>query len=581
MFGQQGLRGAPRARTGGGAVLHRCSDPSTTVGPDKTQPRRWTRNLVATVLSAALVAVVNSEAPSQASASTTSTPMPNPAQTDTSPKKDDLQAQCSPLHIVFVNGSFDSNPDFDPDQDQGFFGQVFGKIRDRINPPAWQGTVNDASLTRPTQLGEEVSTPRSTILASNMLTGADAAPLISRSYVNYTATVGGMVIPGDPQANPGSTTSYIESMNIGLERAVEQVEDVVNRCPKTKVGLMGYSQGAEITSAITKRIGSGLGPIEGDRLALSILFGNPTRAAATQTQVLGNDAVGTGEVYQVTKGLSTYPVADGGGLSFDKTHIPDYGSVSDRTVSWCLHGDIVCGLPFDSALARALVGVVENVDLGDPIGTVERIADYLSQALSSSVPKSSSMRRDGVRSEPYSSKNIDSNDLDGEDQALVGRSESDEGTNTASSQSQNSSSEKSVPSSYRGVGEQDLGATKINNKNGLRPGGVDRSDKFNGSEEYVPSSDDQLDNFSKALSDLSLNEGPTSLLQNVLLNWKNKGLDTSDVFTIATKLTQCKSLSEHRNYARRAVMNDGRTAVDVSVDWAVAFALQAAGFREQ
>ncbi|WP_221623028.1 hypothetical protein, partial [Corynebacterium bovis] len=163
----------------------------------------------------------------------------------------------------------------------------------------------------------------------------------------------------------------------------------------------------------------------------------------------------------------------------------------------------------------------------------------------------------------------------------VGRSESDEGTNTASSQSQNSSSEKSMPSSYRGVGEQDLGATKINNKNGLRPGGVDRSDEFNGSEGHVPSSYDQLDNFSKALSDLSLNEGPSSLLQNVLLNWKNKGLDTSDVFTIATKLTQWKSLSEHRNYARRAVMNDGRTAVDVSVDWAIAFALQAAGLREQ
>ncbi|MEL4163064.1 cutinase family protein [Corynebacterium bovis] len=494
-------------------------------------------------------------------------------------EKDGAQAQCSPLHIVFVNGSFDSNPDFDPDQDQGFFGKVFSKISDRINSQAWQGPVSDASLIRPAQTREEVPNSISAARTPHVLSDTETTPLISRSYVNYPATVGGFFIPGDPQANPGSTTSYIESINIGLERAVEQLEDVATRCPKAKLGLMGYSQGAEITSAITKRIGAGLGPISADRLALSILFGNPTRAAAIPTQVLGNDAVGVGDVYQATKGLSSYRVAAGGGLSFDKTQIPNYGSVADRTVSWCLNGDIVCGLPFDSTLARALVGIVENVDLGDPIRTVERIAGYLSQALESSAPNSSSMRRDGVRSELSPPKHINSNERGDQDQSLVARPESNAGTNAASSQSHSPSSEKSVPPSYRGVRELESDATTINYNVCHARGGVGRSDESSALEENIPSSDDRLGNFSKALSDLSLTEGPSSLLREVLLNWESKGLKTSELFEVATKLSQCKSLSQHRNYDCQAVMNDGRTAVDVSADWAVATAVQAAGFR--
>ncbi|MEL4165109.1 cutinase family protein [Corynebacterium bovis] len=356
--------------------------------------RRWVR-VVATATCAVSVGCAGVAPAGADSTSTVTSPYRSSVlTTDTGSDAGD-GGQCSALHLVFVNGTLDSNPRFDPNQDQGFFAGVFDKITRRVN----EGVVSDrsggvaADASAAESARSTTAEPTAAGTTSSAVVGpggstTTAAPgagtgrlRVSRSYVNYPATAGGAFFPGAPQANPGDATAYVDSMNIGVARANDQIHAVADRCPGTKIGLMGYSQGGEVVANVTKAIGAGRGPVPADRLALSVLFATPTRVAASPLQVAGHDSVGTGGVKEATRGLSAYPTPDGGGISGDKTGIAGFGAVADRVVSWCLNGDVVCGLPVDSTTARALVGIAEDTSVGDPVGTVKRLADGLGQAL--------------------------------------------------------------------------------------------------------------------------------------------------------------------------------------------------------
>lgn len=356
--------------------------------------RRWVR-VVATATCAVSVGCAGVAPAGADSTSTVTSPYRSSVlTTDTGSDAGD-GGQCAALHLVFVNGTLDSNPRFDPNQDQGFFAGVFDKITRRVN----EGVVSDrsggvaADASAAESARSTTAEPTAAGTTSSAVVGpggstTTAAPgagtgrlRVSRSYVNYPATAGGAFFPGAAQANPGDATAYVDSMNIGVDRANDQIHAVADRCPGTKIGLMGYSQGGEVVANVTKAIGAGRGPVPADRLALSVLFATPTRVAASSLQVAGHDSVGTGGVKEATRGLSAYRTPDGGGISVDKTGIAGFGAVADRVVSWCLNGDVVCGLPVDSTTARALVGIAEDTSVGDPVGTVKRLADGLGQAL--------------------------------------------------------------------------------------------------------------------------------------------------------------------------------------------------------
>lgn len=356
--------------------------------------RRWVR-VVATATCAVSVGCAGVAPAGADSTSTVTSPHRSSASTTVTGSDARDGGQCSALHLVFVNGTLDSNPRFDPNRDQGFFAHVFEQINRRVNEEVVSdrsgGVAAEASVAEsarsetmePTAGGSTGSAVvGSTGSTTTAAPGAGTGRLrVSRSYVNYPATAGGAFFPGAAQANPGDATAYVDSMNIGVVWANDQIRAVADRCPGTKIGLMGYSQGGEVVANVTKAIGAGRGPVPADRVVLSVLFATPTRAAASPLQVAGHDAVGTGGVKEATRGLSAYPTPDGGGISVDKTGIAGFGAVADRVVSWCLNGDVVCGLPVDSTTARALVGIAEDTSVGDPVGTVKRLADGLGQAL--------------------------------------------------------------------------------------------------------------------------------------------------------------------------------------------------------
>lgn len=216
------------------------------------------------------------------------------------------------------------------------------------------------------------------------------APKLTRTYVTYPATVGGAQPPGQTELpeNAGDLTSYEDSLNTGIDMTEDLIADISSRCPDTKVFLTGFSQGSEVIDNVARRIGAGEADVDPDTIAGVSLFANPPREGGTPLQPTGAATVGavpgtSGEhVKAALTGLDRMATANAGGLSTDKTGIDGYGALADRTISWCLTGDYVCGLPIESDLIIDIVKELEPMSLGDPVDALERLARILDRAVS-------------------------------------------------------------------------------------------------------------------------------------------------------------------------------------------------------
>jgi len=213
---------------------------------------------------------------------------------------------------------------------------------------------------------------------------------VTRSYVTYPATVGG-VWPGigtaPPPKNVGDTTSYADSVATGVANTEKQIRDISAACPDTKVFLAGFSQGAEVISTVARKIGAGES-VAPDKIAGVALFADPTREGGTPLQPDGASSPGPvpgakgTTVTRAVSGLDVMEMPTAGGLGNDKTGHKDFGEISDRVVSWCLPGDYVCGMPVESELTSDIVSLLEKVSLGDPVTTLQQVAGILDRAVS-------------------------------------------------------------------------------------------------------------------------------------------------------------------------------------------------------
>src|SRR5699024_813583 len=111
-----------------------------------------------------------------------------------------------------------------------------------------------------------------TSVASN---ATRASSSVGRSYVPYDASFGGK--PGD-----SSNATYEQSVTGGMDNASKMIKDIATDCDDdTYVFVAGYSQGAQVASAVLRDIGSGSGPIDADRVAGGALLSDPTREAGS------------------------------------------------------------------------------------------------------------------------------------------------------------------------------------------------------------------------------------------------------------------------------------------------------------
>lgn len=302
------------------------------------------RSSAAAATAVMLIAMAGSSA---ANAQTpTSTPTPSSTTTTSSTTSaSTADPACTPLHLTLINGTTDSSPDAATDQDSGFFSQV--AIPALVEANGDNGGKN----------------------------------VIGRSYVNYSASFGGKL--GDQ-----SKDTYEQSVEMGITNATAMLTDLAAKCPDTKVFIGGYSQGAQVASALSREIGAGEGPISADRFAGAALFSDPTRpagspvfASSSQTAPAAVPGAKGDSVESVQVAATATPA--GGGIAPETTGERSFGKVADRVASFCTAGDLACDTPADAPLARMVANIAgqSSMDTQDPVSILTSVGTALGQSV--------------------------------------------------------------------------------------------------------------------------------------------------------------------------------------------------------
>ncbi|MFD3703237.1 cutinase family protein [Nocardia sp. NPDC058658] len=257
--------------------------------------------------------------------------------TPTAPSTQVTITACPALYALGIQGTGESSPDAAPSTDTGMLSTVF----------------------RP------------------MMAGAADAGLVDRAYVPYEAGFGGAV--------RGGAVPYTESVAGGLERLRSMATQVSQRCPDTRIAVVGYSQGAHVASLFAQEVGAGTGVLSADKVAAVALFADPTRGenaplfpgAPDRTAPL--PAPGTAGVALAAVGEVRQGIAPGGGLAPQSDQVDDYGKLTGRVASFCATGDLACDAPQGAPIVRAVTNLMSQSKLsgGDPIGSLTSIAEAL------------------------------------------------------------------------------------------------------------------------------------------------------------------------------------------------------------
>ncbi|MFF2082484.1 cutinase family protein [Nocardia sp. NPDC058176] len=246
-------------------------------------------------------------------------------------------AACPALYALGIQGTGESSPDAAPSTDTGMLSTVF----------------------RP------------------LLAEAADPGLVDRAYVPYEAGFGGAV--------PGGAVPYAESVDGGVQRLRSMATQVTQRCPDTRIAVLGYSQGAHVASLFAQEVGAGTGVLPADKIAGVALFADPTRNEnaplfpgapdrTTPAAAPGTEGTALAEVAAVRQAP-----APGGGLGPERDQAADFGKLTGRVASFCATGDLACDAPQGAPILRAVTNLVGQLKLsgGDPIGSLVSIAQAL------------------------------------------------------------------------------------------------------------------------------------------------------------------------------------------------------------
>ncbi|OZE12375.1 cutinase [Rhodococcus sp. 05-2255-3B1] len=141
---------------------------------------------------------------------------------------------------------------------------------------------------------------------------------IRTDYVSYPAT-----------AFPWEGEVYGQSRAEAVANAGGMLEAMVDRCGATKLGIIGYSQGADAAGDLAAAIGTGVGVVPADKVVAVGLISDPKRSDTDA--LVGPAVVGTGV----------------GG-----PRVGGFGYVSPVVRTFCAVGDLYCSTPKDDYVAR-------------------------------------------------------------------------------------------------------------------------------------------------------------------------------------------------------------------------------------
>ncbi|WP_083581031.1 cutinase family protein [Rhodococcus rhodnii] len=227
------------------------------------------------------------------------------------------EIECTPLHVVAVQGTNQSAPDASPTADSGFLGAaLLTPLLDTVSPGS-----------------------------------------LSREYIPYAGDFGWR----------GQT--YEQSMLGGVDTATQVLGEYAARCPDAKFAIVGYSQGAQIADTLAREIGAGTGPVAASDVAAVSLFSSPTRpeGASVFPGAPGRTSpaapVGVDQSALADLDVVVPAPAEGSGGAPNVAAAGGYGSLAGRVASWCNEGDLACAIPEDAQLARAVTNIAGQLHL--------------------------------------------------------------------------------------------------------------------------------------------------------------------------------------------------------------------------
>lgn len=396
----------------------------------------------------------------------------------------------------------------------------------------------------------------------------DSTQRMARTYISYPASAGGAYIPGVHKPRNADSTSYNESMAIGVENTKEVLSQIAEECPNTTSFLSGYSQGAQVASTVLRDIGAGNGPVDPDKVAGGVLLSDPTRAHNAPLigsgEVTPEPAPGTrGTAVRELGALGTGDIVEGGGIAFDEsaTEMEGFGALNGRVASYCLAGDMVCAMPGESPLPKLVTSVAEEININDPIGSLRAVAESLGPAVIlggvETVADDLSFGDDGFQISRASTT----------DDTLLGRIATE-----AQVDHEPGEMEERLLASAADIGGMALGAGITIAKKTLTPENIAMiaAAGIAGPQAAGTVAAAKLAETSFELITPELAGGTT---RRVLDEVQAAGLNEQTLTSVATQAAQWNE--GHASYGSAPVTPDGRTAVEATTDYTVALAADA------
>lgn len=139
---------------------------------------------------------------------------------------------------------------------------------------------------------------------------------------SLTTQVSGRSVGVYPVNYP-ATTDYINSAKSGAGDAGAHIQSMVASCPKTKMVLGGYSQGAAVMDLTTNDMPARMG----DHVAAVALFGNPSTSSSYSRNLGAEQIPPINAAYQSKTDAICLPndmvCADGGTMLAHLSYVPD------------------------------------------------------------------------------------------------------------------------------------------------------------------------------------------------------------------------------------------------------------------
>ncbi|AFU03024.1 cutinase family protein [Nocardia brasiliensis] len=154
---------------------------------------------------------------------------------------------------------------------------------------------------------------------------------VATDYVAYPAT-----------AFPWEGDVYGRSKQEAINGTRALLTGMAQRCDSTRFALLGYSQGADAAGDVAAEIGTGLGVVRPERVALVGLISDPRRSP-TDT-LIGPPVLGAGA----------------GG-----PRLGGFGWLTPQTYTFCAAGDLYCAIP-DGDFAARIAGFFAQISNPNP-----------------------------------------------------------------------------------------------------------------------------------------------------------------------------------------------------------------------